>query len=105
MESLRLDHPLGQLVKEAGKHSQPLKIGSRNTVIPLGTAIHLSLAAMHTHPQYWSEDFMQRNPHRFISTPDGAEPVFENEILAYDTQQYYLPWAIRQRVCPGKKFS
>ena len=104
MESLRLNHPLGQLVKQTGDFSQPLKIGSQNVTIPPGTAVHLSLAAMHTHPQYWGEDSLKWNPNKFIST-NGAEKSFENEILASDTQEHFLPWATGQRVCPGKKFS
>jgi cytochrome P450 len=105
MESLRLNHPLGQLAKETGNFAQPLKIGSRTITVPPGTAIHLSLAAMHTHPDYWSEDSMKWNPKRFVSVPDDAESSFENEVLASDTQEHFLPWATGQRVCPGKKFS
>jgi len=105
MESLRFNHPLGQLAKQTGNFSQPLKIGSRNVVIPAGTAVHLSLAAMHTHPQYWGEDSLKWNPKRFISTSEGVDDTFENEILASDTQEHFLPWATGQRVCPGKKFS
>jgi len=104
MESLRLNHPLGQLVKQTGDFSQLLKIGSRNVTIPPGTAIHLSLAALHTHPQYWGEDSLKWNPNKFITTND-AEVSFEDEILAPDTQEHFLPWATGQRVCPGKKFS
>ncbi|KAF2787233.1 cytochrome P450 [Melanomma pulvis-pyrius CBS 109.77] len=105
MESLRINHPLGQLAKQTGNFSQLLKIGSRNITIPSGTAIHLSLAAIHTHPRYWGEDSLKWIPDRFISTPDGADKSFENEVLASDTQQHFLPWAAGQRVCPGKKFS
>jgi cytochrome P450 len=105
MESLRINHPLGQLVKQTGEFSQPLKIGSRIIAIPPGTAIHLSLAAMHPHPQYWGEDSLKWNPSRFISTPTGQEWSFESEVLSPDTQEHFLPWATGQRVCPGKKFS
>ncbi|KAF1843633.1 cytochrome P450 [Cucurbitaria berberidis CBS 394.84] len=105
MESIRINHPLGQLAKQTGQYSQQLKIGSRNITIPPGTSIHLSLAALHTHPQYWGEDSLKWNPSRFISTPDGAGKDFENEVLASDTQEHFLPWATGQRVCPGKKFS
>ncbi|KAF2260654.1 cytochrome P450 monooxygenase-like protein [Lojkania enalia] len=105
MESLRINHPLGQLVKQTGNFSQTIRVGSRNITIPPGTAVHLSLAAMHTHPQYWGENSLKWNPNRFISIPSGAEMSFENEILASDTQEHFLPWATGQRVCPGKKFS
>ncbi|KAF9697251.1 hypothetical protein EKO04_005117 [Ascochyta lentis] len=105
MESLRLNHPLGQIAKETGVYAQPLRIGSRDIIIPPGTSIHLNTVALHTDPQYWGEDAMQWNPRRFITVPEGAVPDFENEILASDTQSRFLPWATGQRVCPGKKFS
>ena len=60
---------------------------------------------MHTHPQYWGDDSMEWNPNRFISTPADAQESLENEVLASDTQEHFLPWATGQRVCPGKKFS
>jgi cytochrome P450 len=102
MESLRLNHPLGQLVKETGKFAQPLKVGSRTVTLPPGTSVHLSLAAMHTHPDYWGDASMTWKPQRFISR---AEETLEAEVLASDTQEHFLPWATGQRVCPGKKFS
>jgi cytochrome P450 len=105
MESIRLNHPLGQLAKETGNYSQTLNIGGRSVTLPPGTAIHLSLAAMHTHPDYWGKESMEWNPHRFISKTDGAEHKLEAEVLAPDTQEHFLPWATGQRVCPGKKFS
>ncbi|KAH8699443.1 cytochrome P450 monooxygenase-like protein [Phaeosphaeriaceae sp. PMI808] len=105
MESLRINHPLGQLVKQTGQFSQPLRIGSRNIRLPPGTAVHLSLAALHTHPQYWGDDSLKWNPNRFISAPADAEKSFKNEVLASDTQEHFLPWATGQRVCPGKRFS
>jgi cytochrome P450 len=105
MESLRFNHPLGQLAKETGKFSQTLNIGGRSVTLPPGTSIHLSLAAMHTHPDYWGKESMKWNPHRFISTPEGVQGQLEAEVLAPDTQEHFLPWATGQRVCPGKKFS
>ncbi|KAJ4361504.1 hypothetical protein N0V95_001841 [Ascochyta clinopodiicola] len=105
MESLRLNHPFAQIVKGTGAHDQPLKIGSREVIVPAGTSIHLNFVALHTDPQYWGEDAMQWNPRRLISVPEGASPALENETLAADTQLQFLPWATGQRVCPGKKFS
>jgi cytochrome P450 len=105
MESLRFNHPLGQLVKETGNFPQSINIKGRNVTIPPGTAIHLSLAAMHTHPDYWGEESMTWNPHRFISNSDGGDKSLEMEILGPDTREHFLPWATGQRVCPGKKFS
>jgi cytochrome P450 len=104
MESLRFNHPLSQLVKQTGEFPQTLKIGSRNVTIPPGTALHMNLAAMHTHPDYWGDHSMKWNPERFISST-GAQGDFDSEALASDTQEHFLPWATGQRVCPGKKFS
>lgn len=92
-------------MKHTGIYSQSLRIGSRDVTIPPGTAIHLSLAALHTHPDYWGTDSLKWNPKRFISITDGADASIENEVLASDTQAHFLPWATGQRVCPGKKFS
>ncbi|KAH7379437.1 cytochrome P450 monooxygenase-like protein [Phaeosphaeria sp. MPI-PUGE-AT-0046c] len=105
MESLRFNHPLGQLVKGTGTLSQTLNLGGRSITLPPGTAIHLSLAAMHTHPDYWGDDSMVWNPQRFISKSQDGRNDIEAEILAPDTQEHFLPWATGQRVCPGKKFS
>jgi cytochrome P450 len=105
MESIRFNHPLGQLAKQTGNFSQTLNIGGRSVTIPPGTSVHLSLAAMHTHPDYWGEDSMKWNPFKFISSAGGPEEKLETETLAPDTQEHFLPWATGQRVCPGKKFS
>lgn len=105
MESLRINHPLGQVVKTTGHYSQSLKVGSRAYTIPPNTSIHLSLASLFTHPQYWGSDTLHYDPSRFISIPSNATATFENEVLAGDTSTHFLPWAYGQRVCPGKKFS
>lgn len=105
MESVRLNHPLGQLVKTTGKYEQPLKVGSETHIIPARTAIHLNLAALHTHPHYWGDDSLKWNPKRFITHPESLEHTLENEVLAADTSDHYLAWAWGQRVCPGKRFS
>jgi cytochrome P450 len=105
MESLRFNHPLGQLAKQTGNYPQPLLIAGRTVVIPPGTSIHLSLAAMHTDPDYWGSESLKWDPNRFISNTNGTKGKLESETLASDTQEHFLPWAIGQRVCPGKKFS
>ena len=48
---------------------------------------------------------MEWNPHRFISQPNSVQTQLDEEVLAPDTQEHFLPWATGQRVCPGKKFS
>lgn len=103
MEALRLTHPLGQLVKGTGAHSQLVRIASRTVTLPPHTVIQLSLAAMHTHRTYWGPNPLAWDPRRFFSITHGASVV--NERLQSDTQPHFLPWATGQRVCPGKKFS
>ncbi|KAF2641035.1 cytochrome P450 [Massarina eburnea CBS 473.64] len=63
---------------------------------------HLSLAAVHTHPQYWGDEGLTWKPERFITSTKAG---IENEVLAPDTSAHFLPWAHGQRICPGKKFS
>jgi cytochrome P450 len=48
---------------------------------------------------------MKWNPYKFISNTEDTEKSLENEVLAPDTQEHFLPWATGLRVCPGKKFS
>ena len=101
-EALRFDHPLGQLVKTTGAHAQPLKVGDETYSLPAGTNVHLNLAALHTHPQYWGADSLKWKPERFITSTQAG---IENEVLAPDTTAQFVPWVYGQRLCPGKKFS
>jgi cytochrome P450 len=109
MESLRICHPLSQLVKTTNSKPQSIKINGTLYTIPAGAAIHCSLPALHTHPKYWGANSMNWNPGRFIETSknDGKEPkaIYENETLAADTSEHFMPFAWGQRVCPGKKFA
>ncbi|PVI02057.1 cytochrome P450 monooxygenase-like protein [Periconia macrospinosa] len=101
METLRICHPLSQLVKTTNATSQPLKIDGKTYMLPPETSIHCSLPALHTHPRYWGSDPMAWNPQRFIDNAGS----FPEEILAADTSEHFMPWAWGQRVCPGKRFS
>ncbi|KAF2019855.1 cytochrome P450 monooxygenase-like protein [Aaosphaeria arxii CBS 175.79] len=107
MESLRICHPLSQLVKTVNNTPQPIKVNDKSYTIPAGTSVHCSLPALHTLPRYWGSSAMTWNPSRFISTPglEGKTATFEHEVLAPDTSEHFLPWAWGQRVCPGKRFS
>ncbi|KAF1953538.1 cytochrome P450 [Byssothecium circinans] len=101
-EALRLDHPLNQLVKTTKDHAQTLQVDGKTYTLPAGTNVHLSLAAVHTHPRYWGDEGLKWKPERFITSADSG---IEGEILAPDTSAFFLPWAYGQRICPGKKFS
>jgi cytochrome P450 len=106
MESLRICHPLSQLVKTTGPTPQPLKVNGETHIIPAGTSVHCSLPALHAHPKYWGPDPLAWNPqqHIGVSAKKGTDS-FENEVLASDTSEHFMPWAWGQRVCPGKRFS
>jgi cytochrome P450 len=106
METLRLCHPLSQLVKTTGPTPQPLRFNGETYIIPAGTSVHCSLPALHTHPKYWGPDALAWNPkqHISVSSENGTNP-FDEEVLASDTSERFMPWAWGQRVCPGKRFS
>ena len=102
-ESLRLNHPLNQLVKTTSTHPQTLLLKNKQHTLPAGTSLHLNLAALHTHPRYWGASGLTWNPARFITSTGPG--IIENEFLAPDTSANFIPWAHGQRICPGKKFS
>ncbi|CAG8954816.1 hypothetical protein HYFRA_00004742 [Hymenoscyphus fraxineus] len=105
LESLRICHPLSQLVKTTGSIAQPLKIDGTMYMIPAGTSVHCSLGALHTHSLYWT-DPMAWNPSRFISSTKPEDiRNYEDEVLAADTSDHFMPFAWGQRVCPGKRFA
>ncbi|KAF2200169.1 cytochrome P450 monooxygenase-like protein [Delitschia confertaspora ATCC 74209] len=109
MESLRICHPISQLVKTTGPTAQPLKVNGITYLLPPHTSVHCSLPALNTHPCYWGCNSMSWNPKQFISmsgsTSAPSTSPFESEILAPDTSEHFMPWAWGQRVCPGKRFS
>lgn len=107
MEAIRLSHPLSQLVKTTNNQTRIIKFRDRTVTVPAGTNVHLSMSALHTHPQYWGGDGLKWNPQRFISIPQAGTQshALEDEAIAPDTSANFLPWAYGQRICPGKKFS
>jgi cytochrome P450 len=106
METLRICHPLSQLVKTTGPNAQPLRFNGETYIIPAGTSVHCSLPALHSHPKYWGPNPLAWNPKQHLSISDSKKfDSFEGEILAPDTSDHFMPWAWGQRVCPGKRFS
>ncbi|KAF2112334.1 cytochrome P450 monooxygenase-like protein [Lophiotrema nucula] len=100
-ETLRLCHPLGQLVKTTGNTPRTLRHGDRTFSVPAKTTVEINLAAIHTHPRYWgTESNLTWNPKRFI-----AGSSLEDETLHADTAEQFFPWAYGRLVCPGKRFS
>lgn len=60
---------------------------------------------MQTHPDFWGADSLLWKPQRWLVTGSSPEHTIETETLLPDTEGYYIPWAIDQHVCPGKKYS
>ncbi|KAF1833939.1 cytochrome P450 [Decorospora gaudefroyi] len=104
METLRLCHPLSQLVKTTGPTPQPLTINTKTYIIPPETSVHCTLAAMHSLRKYWGPNPLAWNPKQHITTTTTTT-TFEAEVLASDTSDHFMPWAWGQRACPGKRFS
>ncbi|RYN31329.1 hypothetical protein AA0112_g6654 [Alternaria arborescens] len=52
METLRICHPLSQLVKTTGSNFQPLKYNGETYIIPAGTSVRCSIPALHALPKY-----------------------------------------------------
>ncbi|KAF2684900.1 cytochrome P450 monooxygenase-like protein [Lentithecium fluviatile CBS 122367] len=99
-ETLRISHPLGQLVKSTGFSPRTISHNSRSYIIPANVIVEVNMAALHTHPQYWGSDSLTWNPRRFVT---GS--TIEEEVLPPDTADSFIPWAFGRNVCPGKRFS
>ncbi|KAF2242602.1 cytochrome P450 monooxygenase-like protein [Trematosphaeria pertusa] len=97
-ETLRLCHPLGQIVKTTGLRPRVLQYKRQSVVIPEKTTVEINLPALQTHPLYWDRG-LSWQPGNFIR---GAGYP---EILRSDVMSDFLPWSVGRGVCPGKRFS
>lgn len=100
-ETLRLSHPISQLVKNTGAQARIIRHQGNAYVIPSHTPVEINLPSLSTMPSCWSTDSLEWNPKRFI-TPASS---FEDEVLPSDTTSEFYPWAYSRLVCPGKRFS
>ncbi|KAF2449023.1 cytochrome P450 [Karstenula rhodostoma CBS 690.94] len=105
LETLRLCHPVSQLIKTTGDTTKAVTINGRHVLLPLHMAIHLNMSAMQTHPDFWGTDSLPWNPRRWIVTDAPPGENLGRETLLPDTHSCYMPWAIGQHVCPGKRYS
>jgi cytochrome P450 len=105
LETLRLCHPISQLIKTTGDTAKAVTIGGRQVVLPPNMAIQLNMSAMQTHPDFWGADSLTWNPRRWIVTDVPPGESLAKEGLLPDTHGCYMPWAIDQHVCPGKRYS
>ena len=93
------------MIKTTGERAKVVTIDSKQILLPPNMAIQLNLSAMQTHPDFWGADSLSWNPQRWIITKSSSEKDFGTETLLPDTDVCYMPWAIYQHVCPGKKYS
>ncbi|KAF2740326.1 cytochrome P450 [Polyplosphaeria fusca] len=98
-ETLRICHPLSQLVKTTGPYPRTIEYDGRIVTIPAHTTVEINLSGLHTLPKHWGDDALSWDPHRFIS---GEE--LGNEQLAKENDFFY-PWSFGKLACPGKRFS
>jgi cytochrome P450 len=109
-ETLRISHPLGQMMRTTGSARRILHVGDKDLVIPACTTIALNLPGMSTHPRYWGFDSLIWNPKRFISNTNTnlgrtSPASLDTETLPPDTTTSFFPWSFGKQVCPGKRFS
>ncbi|TGO28184.1 hypothetical protein BPAE_0031g00500 [Botrytis paeoniae] len=111
-ETLRICHPISQLVKTTGPQEITLEVNGQIYVLPPHTTVHCSIPALHAHPKYWGSNPLAWNPSRFISISSTSTPTespntqdFDKEKVEADTSNHFMPFAWGQRVCPGKKFA
>lgn len=100
-ETLRLSHPISQLVKNTGAQSRIITHQGQSYIIPARTTVEINLPSLSTMPSHWGPDSLAWNPGRFITSSDS----FEGETLPPDTTPEFFPWAYGRLVCPGKRFS
>ena len=100
-ETLRLSHPISQLVKNTGSQPRVIRHQGNTYMIPAHTPVEINLPSLSTMPSCWGTDSLEWNPKRFI-TPASS---FEDEVLPPDTTPEFFPWAYSRLVCPGKRFS
>jgi cytochrome P450 len=100
-ETLRINHPLGQLVKTTGSEPRIISYEGKDHLIPARTIVEVNVSGLQTHPRYWGSDSLLWKPQRFIT---GSS--MDDEELAPDTVGAdFFPWASGKNVCPGKRFS
>lgn len=104
-ETLRLCHPISQLVKNTGAGPRGITHKGKTYLIPAHTTVEINLPSLSTMPSYWGSDSLEWNPKRFVTLEPGASKVFEDEAVPADTTPSLFPWAYGRLVCPGKRFS
>ncbi|KAF2757347.1 cytochrome P450 [Pseudovirgaria hyperparasitica] len=106
-ETLRLCHPSVLLLKVTPPHPINLDVNGKSHLIPANSAIHGSLSAMHTHPDFYGPDPLSWRPSRFITATEKSESgdIFAAETIPADTTVDFLAWSSGPRACPGKKFA
>jgi cytochrome P450 len=103
--TLRLCHPVSQLIKTTGDIAKAIIIGGRQVMLLAVMAIQLNMSAMQTHSDFWGADSLCWNPPCWIVTDVRPGESLTRETLLPDTHGCCMPWAINQNVCPGERYS
>ncbi|KAL1595917.1 hypothetical protein SLS60_009607 [Paraconiothyrium brasiliense] len=104
-ETLRLSHPLNQIVKNTGAETRSISHKGSIYLVPAHTTVEINLPSLSTMPSHWGPDSLEWNPKRFVTPGEGASDRFEQETIPPDTTSTLFPWAYGRLVCPGKRFS
>ncbi|KAF1949006.1 cytochrome P450 [Byssothecium circinans] len=105
LETLRICHPVSQIIKKTGPAPETIPVRSKCIIIPPRTAIQINMSSLQTDPNIWGEDSLLWKPRRWMEGGPASQTDLESETLLPDTKGSYMPWAIDQHVCPGKKYS
>ncbi|KAJ4344829.1 uncharacterized protein N0V89_012573 [Didymosphaeria variabile] len=104
-ETLRLSHPINQLVKNTGAEPRSITHKGTTYLVPAHTTVEINLPSLSTMPSHWGSESLEWNPKRFVTSGQGASDGFEEEAIPPDTTSTLFPWAYSRLVCPGKRFS
>lgn len=84
-ETLRLSHPINQLVKNTGAEPRRISLKGATYLIPARTTVEINLPSLSTMPSHWGPDSLEWNPKRFITSGQQHSDIFEDETIPSDT--------------------
>jgi cytochrome P450 len=89
-ETLRLYGPVFFIPKYTNNASQNLTINGQECTIPPKTYVYANSMALHSMPRYWGPDSMVWRPDRWITRPQEARGLMDEEFLE-PTLGSYVP--------------
>ncbi|KAK7184822.1 cytochrome P450 [Paraphaeosphaeria sporulosa] len=105
-ETLRLSHPINQLVKNTGAKPRSITHKGATFLTPshTHTTVEINLPSRSTMPSHCGSDRLEWNSKRFITSKHQYPDKFEDEKIPPDTSTFFA-WAYSRLVCPGKRVS